>query len=512
MDKDIVDEFLNLLYFQSREDPGAGCPVKRISRLLGLSYAKYKSILYYLIDEELIRYHARLRDHILLTSRGMEEVRRYRADKQFAIIRFNRSQHIPRKLKVIAGFLFYYDIIHPNGRQESKMIGVFATDLLCIRWDLHFDGEGILDTQKILLQFALHTVIARLQRGILSNQEEVILQANMQPGQCPYDPEKLIEMAYTTYEVDMPRIRPFAPEGVPEPGIQAETGAGKKRMVFISYSHNTDEVYLQWVYDLSKRIEAHDIDMLLDQERLGAGDNKHRYMDQLLKADKVLIIFTPEYKFKAEERLGGVGKEYALIEEDLYGPAMLSNKKYLPVLKSGNVESSIPLFMRQFIAVDMRNPARYEQGLQELINAILDKPPAKGEGPRVGTFGGTDLFSGNLSGEKQGRYIPSGPGINELRTFGPLVYLGKDLLSAMSEWGGNEGPLEAEANGKIGGEVAGTDDHRGDLTEGHLPGGSLDEHTHHVPHPHNDPADDLPGDAHDDWNASDDDAMTDNSI
>ena len=274
-----------------------------------------------------------------------------------------------------------------------------------------------------------------------------------------------------------------------------------KHTVFVSYCHNNNHDHLQWVLHLVQRISGYGIPVILDQQGLGAGDNKYHFMDPLIqKAGKVVIIFTPEYKFKAENRIGGVGYEYALITEDLYR-TMLSNKKYIPVLRSGTVESSIPVFMRQFIAVDMREPSRFETGLQELMAAILDRPPAGGDSSIAGSFRGTEPVSGNLAGSRVSEGAKPDDRqsfLAELGMLSPLIGMGKDLLSAALELPGHELP----GHETPGHDLAGLDPAEHDPAEHQLSGHNdvRDDHHNDVrDHHHEDHSLTDHPDLHTDW-------------
>lgn len=80
-------------------------------------------------------------------------------------------------------------------------------------------------------------------------------------------------------------------------------------------------------------------------------------------ADKVLIIFTELYKNKASERKGGVGIEYSILNSEIC-ENIGENTKYIPILRSGSKKESIPLFMRQYIAVYMLDESQYEEQLR----------------------------------------------------------------------------------------------------------------------------------------------------
>lgn len=52
---------------------------------------------------------------------------------------------------------------------------------------------------------------------------------------------------------------------------------------------------------------------------------------------------------------------------------IIENKKYIPVLRQGSMNESIPTFMHQYIAVFMNDETEYEDKLKELTYAIFDK-------------------------------------------------------------------------------------------------------------------------------------------
>lgn len=155
--------------------------------------------------------------------------------------------------------------------------------------------------------------------------------------------------------------------------------------VFISYSWDNEE-HKNWVLNLAKRLRENGIEVILDRYELQGGKNIAHFMDRALEtADKVLVIFTPNYKLKADKREGGVGYEYSILNNDIY-KNIAGNSKYIPVLKSGTMETSVPAFIQQFIAIDVRDDAQYEQKVREITLTLYDKPiiekPEIGKKPR----------------------------------------------------------------------------------------------------------------------------------
>lgn len=155
-------------------------------------------------------------------------------------------------------------------------------------------------------------------------------------------------------------------------------------VVFISYSWDNED-HKKWVINLANRLFENGVRVLLDFYELSPGHNMFHFMENAVsKSDKVLIIFTPNYKLKSEKRVGGVGYEYSILNTELY-KTITTNKKYIPVLRSGTIDSSVPNFMQQFIAIDMINDQEFDKKFAELLLAIYDKPqlpkPALGKRP-----------------------------------------------------------------------------------------------------------------------------------
>ncbi|MCP4457109.1 MAG: toll/interleukin-1 receptor domain-containing protein [Cytophagales bacterium] len=143
--------------------------------------------------------------------------------------------------------------------------------------------------------------------------------------------------------------------------------------VFISYSWD-NEVHKKWVLDLADRLVDEGVNVLLDRYELRPGKSLPYFVEtSLKKADRILIIFTPNYKLKAEKRSGGVGYEYSIMNADLY-QNQTTNERIIPVLRSGLQAESIPEFMQQYIHIDMKSDTNFETSLSDLLREIYDEP------------------------------------------------------------------------------------------------------------------------------------------
>lgn len=152
--------------------------------------------------------------------------------------------------------------------------------------------------------------------------------------------------------------------------LEIHTDAPK---IFISYSWD-DEEHKEWVLNLANELIANGVDVLLDRYELKLGHNLFHFMEQsLLISNKVLIILTPNYKIKADGRKGGVGYEYSILNSDLYNK-ILDNDKYIPVLRRGDTNESVPGFMQQFIRLDMKDNGEYITQFKSLLRAIFNEP------------------------------------------------------------------------------------------------------------------------------------------
>lgn len=136
--------------------------------------------------------------------------------------------------------------------------------------------------------------------------------------------------------------------------------------IFISYSWDSDK-HKKWVLSFAKKIkEKGGFEIILDQIDFKSGMHTWETMKKsIISADKVIIILTEKYKSKAENNHGGVGYEFSIIKQDLF--KLISNEKYIPILKDGNRESSTPVYINDYFNF---NDARKKLNYNKLINEI----------------------------------------------------------------------------------------------------------------------------------------------
>ena len=144
--------------------------------------------------------------------------------------------------------------------------------------------------------------------------------------------------------------------------------------VFISYSWD-NEKHKDWVLKLAKNlIEKYNVDVILDRYDLSVGKNMTYFMENSLEvAHKVIMILTPNYKLKANNRKGGVGFENSMISQELF-KNQKDNTKFIPVLRIGSADESAPKFIESLIYHSMVDDNSFESDLEELARLIYEKP------------------------------------------------------------------------------------------------------------------------------------------
>jgi hypothetical protein len=106
-------------------------------------------------------------------------------------------------------------------------------------------------------------------------------------------------------------------------------------------------------------------------------DRTHFMEKGVSSSDFVLIVCTPAYAAKANNRHGGVGYEAMIITSQL--AHQIKQNKFIPVLRSGEWKSSAPIWIQAKVGVDLRgdpySEKQYELLLRTLHQALPSAPP-----------------------------------------------------------------------------------------------------------------------------------------
>lgn len=156
----------------------------------------------------------------------------------------------------------------------------------------------------------------------------------------------------------------------------------ERKKIFISYSWDNQE-HQEWVLNLAKDLMTKfGVDVILDQFELSAGKELTHFMEtSITQAEKVLVILTPNYKIKAENRNSGVGFETSIISQEIFS-SPISQIKFIPILRIGDVKMSSPTHLKSKIYHKMTEDNEYLTKLYELSKIIYDK--ALVEKPKLG--------------------------------------------------------------------------------------------------------------------------------
>ena len=97
----------------------------------------------------------------------------------------------------------------------------------------------------------------------------------------------------------------------------------------------------------------------------GDGELDTMIVDGIIKSNKVIVIITPDYTYRADNRIGGVGKETKL----LYSRFFKDDKSIIPILKE-KTKTSAYLESVPYIDFTVGN---YSDNLNELAKRLNDK-------------------------------------------------------------------------------------------------------------------------------------------
>lgn len=109
---------------------------------------------------------------------------------------------------------------------------------------------------------------------------------------------------------------------------------------------------------------SEDFEIKIDQE-LPLGLELTRFMDSsIASSDIILIITTPTYKKKADNRKRGVGYETSLITDELV--TAQNQIEFIPIIRSGSKETSYPRYLGSRKGLDMTDDDKYQDSLEVL--------------------------------------------------------------------------------------------------------------------------------------------------
>lgn len=141
--------------------------------------------------------------------------------------------------------------------------------------------------------------------------------------------------------------------------------------VFVSYSWE-DEEHIEWTKKLANHLIENGVDIHIDQYDLELGDRLPQFMKkEITRANYVLIICTPNYKEKADNRQSGVGYEGHIIAGELFQKQ--NERKFIPIIRKGEIEECFPTYLLSKLGIDFKDDNKFEEKLQELLATIYGR-------------------------------------------------------------------------------------------------------------------------------------------
>ncbi len=153
----------------------------------------------------------------------------------------------------------------------------------------------------------------------------------------------------------------------------------KNPRVFISYAQMST-ANKNWVKAFATRLRNHGVDARLDIFHLRPGQDLPQWMtNEIILADKVLLICDQYYAEKSDARKGGIGWESMIIQGDMLSHQV--QEKYIAIIKEEGIDKSLPIYVRSKFAIDWSPYADGnipENAFNELLINLFDcnlEPP-----------------------------------------------------------------------------------------------------------------------------------------
>ncbi|HGS5851858.1 TPA: toll/interleukin-1 receptor domain-containing protein [Vibrio parahaemolyticus] len=141
--------------------------------------------------------------------------------------------------------------------------------------------------------------------------------------------------------------------------------------VFISYSHD-DQAHKKWVLELAQRLRNSGVDAILDQFRVGLGDDLGSFMEKnVAESDRIIMVCTDTYVKKANDGLGGVGYEKMIITSEYMN--RIDTKKVIPLIRQRG-SHNVPTFLKSRLHINFSRDDEFELQFDNLLREIHESP------------------------------------------------------------------------------------------------------------------------------------------
>ncbi len=140
--------------------------------------------------------------------------------------------------------------------------------------------------------------------------------------------------------------------------------------VFISYT-GTDPKNKEWVKDFACKLRENGVDARIDVFHLKPGYDLPQWMtNEIVIANKVIIICDKHYANKADNRKGGVGWETMIIQGDML--MNMESGKYVFIVVDEDFDHCIPIYAKSKYILSWSDHKVSEEEFQKLLFCIYE--------------------------------------------------------------------------------------------------------------------------------------------
>jgi hypothetical protein len=195
-------------------------------------------------------------------------------------------------------------------------------------------------------------------------------------GMTPVDSFEALRSVFSTEEDITFNVFCFTREAYRNLSSTHESVSEEKAItpprVFISYT-GTNKSNAAWVKSLAIALRENGVDARLDVFHLKPGFDLPQWMtNEVIMAEKVLLICDKFYMEKADFRKGGVGWETMIIQGDML--AQGDNKqKYIAIIREDDADEALPIYIKSKYAFNWgKDPGIDPDRLKELVLCIFN--------------------------------------------------------------------------------------------------------------------------------------------
>jgi len=195
-------------------------------------------------------------------------------------------------------------------------------------------------------------------------------------GMTPVDSYEALESAFGTEEDIIFNVFCFTPEAYRNLSATRVVAREEQPIphprVFISYT-GTNKDNAAWVKSLATALRKQGVDARLDAFHLKPGFDLPQWMtNEVIMADKVLLVCDRYYMEKADFRKGGVGWETMVIQGDMLCQGD-NRQKYIAIIREDAADEALPIYMKSKYAFNWGKELGIDpKRLEELVLCIFD--------------------------------------------------------------------------------------------------------------------------------------------